>query len=202
MEVRLSANRHKDRFKSIMQLLQKRYSSEKHFLRFYLLSSLTISAATKMERIAKFSECRTFRYSLKRVWNHSGSKVLFIGLNPSKADESVDDPTIRRCIKFAKEWGFGGLCMVNLFAFCTPDPSDLLKVKDPIGPENDIILKKLIAESDEIVLVWGNNGSFLERNKKILKQIKNPRCLKVNKNGAPSHPLYLKGDLKPIPYSV
>ncbi len=153
-----------------------------------------------MERTAFFSECRTYRYALKRVWNKSGPNVLFVGLNPSRANENSDDPTIRRCIKFAKYWNFGGLSIVNLFAFCSHDPKDLLTAEDPIGAKNDLILKKLLSKHDTIVLVWGNNGSFLKRNEKVLKLIKNPLCLKINKNGAPAHPLYLKGNLKPIPY--
>ncbi len=153
-----------------------------------------------MERSAIFSTCRTFRYTLSRSWNKKASMVLFIGLNPSRADETIDDPTIRRCIKFAKGWGFGGFYIANLFAFCSYDPKVLLKVKDPIGPKNDTILQNLILKSEDIVLIWGNNGNYLKRNEKVLKLIKNPLCLKINKNGSPTHPLYLKSGLKPIPY--
>jgi hypothetical protein len=155
-----------------------------------------------MERSAIFSRCRTFRYALERVWDSNGSRVLFIGLNPSKADENADDPTIRRCINFAKDWGFGSLCIVNLFAFCSYDPKELIKANDPVGPKNDFILKKYISESKKIVLAWGNHGDFLKRNEMILKLIQKPFCLKINKNGAPAHPLYLKGTLKLIPYTI
>ena len=154
-----------------------------------------------MKRTAIFSDCRTYRYALKRVWNKSRPNVLFIGLNPSRANETSDDPTIRRCIKYAEYWNFGGLSMVNLFAFCSHDPKELLAAEDPIGAKNDLIVKKLLAEHDAIVLVWGNNGSYLKRNETVLKLIKNPLCLKINKNGAPAHPLYLKSSLKPILYS-
>ena len=155
-----------------------------------------------MERSAIFSDCRTYRYTLKRVWNKSGPNVLFIGLNPSKADETIDDPTIRRCIKFARDWSFGSLSIVNLFAYCSHVPRDLLTAKDPIGPKNDLILKKLLAKHNKVVLVWGNNGSYMNRDEKVLKLIKNPFCLKINKNGAPAHPLYLKGNLKLIAYLI
>lgn len=155
-----------------------------------------------MQRTAEFSECRTFRYTLERIWDSAGPSVLFVGSNPSKANEESDDPTIRRCINFAKDWGFGGLCIVNLFAFCSHDPGKLLKAKDPIGPKNDKVLNEYISKSEKIILVWGNHGDFLKRNEKILKLIKNPSCLKINKNGAPAHPLYLKGTLKPIPYTI
>ena len=149
-----------------------------------------------MYRTAIFSECRTFRYSLGRIWDASGKMVLFIGLNPSYADETIDDPTIRRCIGFAKEWGFGGLSIVNLFAYCSHNPKELLKVKDPVGHENDKMLKKYISQSDKIILVWGNQGNYLKRNEKVLKLIKKPLCLKINKNGAPAHPFILERHFK------
>lgn len=155
-----------------------------------------------MKCSAIFSECRKYRYALCRTWDESGDLVLFIGLNPSRADETHDDPTIRRCINFAKDWGFGGICIVNLFAFCSNDPKALFMAKDPIGPENDSILKKYISKFDQIIIVWGNHGQYLKRNENILKLIKKPSCLKINKNGAPSHPLYLKATLKPIPYTI
>jgi len=153
-----------------------------------------------MERSACFSECREYRYTLHREWDSGAPFVLFIGLNPSKADEKKDDPTIRRCISFSKDWGYGGLTIVNLFAYCSHDPNELFKTIDPIGPKNDSIIKKYISKAEKIILIWGNHGDFLKRNEKILKLIKKPFCLKINKNGSPAHPLYLKAILKPVPY--
>ena len=154
-----------------------------------------------MKGFAEFSKCKNYRYSLGRQWDSFLPRVLFVGLNPSRADENSDDPTIRRCINFAKAWGYGGLCIVNLFAFCTHDPKELFKAKNPIGPKNDSMIKKRIANFEKVILIWGNHGSFLKRNESILKLIKKPFCLKINKKGAPAHPLYLKGTLKPIPYN-
>ena len=125
---------------------------------------------------------------------------LFIGLKPSRADEKKDDPTIRRCISFSKNWGYGGLTIVNLFAYSSHEPNELFKANDPIGPKNDSIIKKNISKAEKIILIWGSYGGFLKRNEKILKLIKKPFCLKINKNGSPAHPLYLKGTLKPILY--
>ena len=155
-----------------------------------------------MNSSATFSRCRAFRYELNRIWDISKPKVLFIGLNPSKAKETDDDPTIRRCIKFANSWGFGGLSIVNLFAFCTHDPNELFKAIAPIGPKNDKTIKNHLAKYENVILVWGNHGNYLKRNEEVLKLIKNPLCLKINKNGSPAHPLYLKSDLIPIPYTI
>jgi hypothetical protein len=77
------------------------------------------------------------------VWDESKAYALFIGLNPSTADEKEDDPTIKRCINYSKKWGYGGLCMVNLFAFRATDPSDLKAFHEPIGLENDKWIKRL-----------------------------------------------------------
>ena len=90
-----------------------------------------------MLRSAAFSPCRRYRYCLSRVWNPKLPSVMFVGLNPSTADEQEDDPTVRRCIGFARNWNFGGLILVNLFAYRSTDPADLLRVDDPVGPGND-----------------------------------------------------------------
>ena len=122
---------------------------------------------------------------------------MFIGLNPSTADETEDDPTIRRCIGFAKDWGFGGLCMVNLFAYRATDPGDMMSSEDPVGPENDIWLKKLPADAGIIVAAWSNGGSYLGRSKEIVRMLPNLKCLKMNKSGEPAHPLYLPSSATP-----
>jgi hypothetical protein len=90
-----------------------------------------------MLRAAVFSRCRTYRYSLIRVWNPDLSRVAFVGLNPSTADEQADDPIVRRCVGFARRWNFGGLMLVNLFAYRSTNPAGLLAADDPIGPAND-----------------------------------------------------------------
>ena len=93
---------------------------------------------------AIISDCQKYRYALWRNWDLSKDKVMFIGLNPSTADHIEDDPTIRRCIGFAKSWGYGGLYMMNLFSYRTSNPSKLKNVKDPIGnPDNDEWIAKL-----------------------------------------------------------
>ena len=90
-----------------------------------------------IKKSAVFSTCRKYRYSLTRSWNLTENYVLFIGLNPSIADETIDDPTLTRCINFAKDWGYSGLIMVNLFAYMSTYPIELKKTKLPIGKENN-----------------------------------------------------------------
>ena len=124
-----------------------------------------------MKSSALFSECRTYRYNLWRIWDESLDSILFIGLNPSKADESYNDPTINRCINFAKKWGYGGLCMANLFAYRATQPRIMMLADDPIGPENDQILFDLVSKAKIVVAAWGNHGSFMGRSAHIARSI-------------------------------
>ncbi len=99
-----------------------------------------------MQTGAELSPCKAYRYALWRRWSDA-PPVLFVMLNPSTADESQDDPTIRRCISFAKQWGHGGIIVGNLFAFRSPYPNDLQTAADPIGPENNLWLERLAKQS-------------------------------------------------------
>ena len=148
---------------------------------------------------AKFSACRKYRYALWRTWDESKPYAMIIGLNPSTADENENAPTITRCINFAKSWGYGGVCVTNLFAFRATVPSDMKASNDPIGTENDAWLYKLAKEAAIIVAAWGNDGSYLNRSGAIMGVLQNLHYIKMNKSGEPAHPLYLKVDLKPIP---
>ena len=150
---------------------------------------------------ATFSSCRKYRYSLSRIWDKEKKYVLFIGLNPSTADEEADDPTIRRCVNYAKNWGYGGFMMVNLFAYRTTLPSNLIKVKYPVGTENDKYIVKLSKKADITVAAWGNNGNLYSRDKQVLNLVSRLMCLKINKSGQPAHPLYLKKGLKLTKFS-
>jgi hypothetical protein len=96
-----------------------------------------------LESSAVFSTCRRYRYVLRRIWDRSTPPAMFVGLNPSTADEVKDDPTVRRCIGYAKRWGFGGLIMTNIFAFRSTDPNALVELDDPVGPRNDAWLRRL-----------------------------------------------------------
>ena len=147
---------------------------------------------------AHFSKDRIYRYALWRTWDESKPKVLFVGLNPSTADEVQDDPTIRRCIRYSKDWGYGGYIMGNIFAYRSTNPKKLLDIDDPIGSKNDYWLKKLNKEASLTIGAWGNHGKILDRGSQINQMFKTFHCLKITKEGFPSHPLYLSSKLKPI----
>lgn len=153
-----------------------------------------------MEKSAILSADRKYRYVLTRIWDETKPTVVFIGLNPSTADEEVDDKTIRKCIGYAKRWGYGKLIMVNLFAFRSTDPSMLKRVEDPVGPDNDSYIQKCVSESNLVIACWGNHGKLLNRDKVLMDSLLNLVCLKRNKNGTPHHPLYLSKDITPMPY--
>ncbi len=150
---------------------------------------------------AKFSKDRIYRYALWRVWDNSLPKLLFIGLNPSTADEINDDPTMRRCIRFSKDLGYGGFIMGNIFAYRSTDPKKLREIKNPIGSRNNFWLKKLHKEAGNTIAAWGTHGEYLNRGDDVVKLLGSLDCLRITKEGFPSHPLYLPSNLKPIKYS-
>ena len=150
---------------------------------------------------ATISDCRKYRYALSRTWDDKKKTVLFIALNPSTADEINDDPTIRRCINYAKKWGYGSILVANLFAYRTTNPEKLRYVKNPVGNDNDQHIIKLSKKANLIVAAWGNEGSLFNRDKEVARLIPNLMCLKVNKSGQPTHPLYQKKDKELIRFN-
>jgi hypothetical protein len=140
---------------------------------------------------AAISNCGQYRYQLRRTWS-SGPECTFIMLNPSTADASEDDPTIRRCISFAKRERCGSLLVVNLFAFRATKPEDMAKAIDPAGPENPRYLDDAL-KNETAIAAWGAHW-MAERAGKSLAQKYNLLCLGKTKSGAPRHPLYVKGD--------
>ncbi|WP_425164687.1 DUF1643 domain-containing protein [Delftia lacustris] len=150
---------------------------------------------------AVISEDGQYRYFLSRTWNTEGKIVAIVGLNPSIADASIDDPTIRRCCRFARDWGGGALWMVNLFAYRSTDPKFLANANDPVGPENDYWLEKAATHADILVAAWGNGGILMDRAHKIKRKFQGKLlALRITKNGMPGHPLYIKAETRPIPY--
>lgn len=154
----------------------------------------------KLMRSAKISDCQQYRYELRRVWDDEKPLVLFIGLNPSTADAELDDNTSRVCMNYAKRWGFGGLLLGNLFSFRSTDPSALSAVADPVGPDNDVWLKRLQAEANLVICAWSAAGGYRNRDEEVLGFLENPHCLTKLKSGYPGHPLYKSADLQPVPY--
>jgi hypothetical protein len=163
---------------------------------------VTKIAEGDIARSAEISPCGLYRYSLARWWGQS-RPVNFVMLNPSVADSTIDDPTIRRCMAFAEAWGYGGLLVTNLFALRSTDPGALKRARDPIGPENDRRIVEVAKASDLTVAAWGNHGKLYGRDAIVLRMLREagiaPRCLRVSAAGQPFHPLYLPGHLRPRP---
>ena len=147
---------------------------------------------------------RRFRYALWRFWQPSGDKLLFIGLNPSTANDIQDDPTIRRLVGFAKAWGFGGLFAGNLFSLVTANPDVLWHSPSPEQPNgpNDTAIKCMRKLSTKVMVGWGNEGRFAgSRPRELLAVLGEPvYCLKTTNMGEPSHPLYLPASSQLVPY--
>lgn len=160
-----------------------------------------MATTSSLLRGALSSPCRRYRYILTRQWEIGPHDyAVFIGLNPSTADEFDDDPTIRRCIGFAKSWGMGGMAMLNLFAFRATLPSTIMAVTDPIGPENDLHIIETCRAAMFVVACWGKYGAHRGRAAAVHALVPELCCLARNKDGSPGHPLYLKKILTPIPW--
>ena len=147
-----------------------------------------------MIRRAEFSIDKKERYSLKREWDKSKNKILYIMLNPSLADDKNDDPTIRRLINFTKKFNSGGFLVGNIFTTITTNPKELDKSKG-ISDKNFEELIKLINKVDQIVYAWGDN---IEEPQLLKELVLNPKCFGKNLNGSPKHPLYLPSETKLI----
>ena len=150
-----------------------------------------------MNTTALLSEDKLYRYQLLRVWDETLPRVLFVMLNPSTADATKDDPSIRRVISFAKSWGYGGVYVGNLFAFRSTDPKGLKYVKDPIGENNIQHIQTMVGLVDKIIYAWGNNQ---KEPKWLSEMVPTPYCIDISKKGVPKHPLYLKKDTHPKLY--
>ena len=160
-----------------------------------------------------FSPCRRYRYGWELTWNTTLPPCAFIGLNPSTADEEGPDPTVRRCINYAKAWGYGGLVMLNLFGFRATDRNAMTRhaapISDSFAPRaNDQHLRRTVKRihrnSGIVVAAWGNDGGHLNRSAAVRTLLAplSLRCLSLTKTGEPGHPLYLKGDLQPVRWGL
>lgn len=122
-------------------------------------------------RGALISDDGVYRYRLHRTWDSAKPTVAFLMLNPSTADATEDDPTIRRCIGFAKEWGYGTLIVGNLFALRSTDPERLTEHPEPVGPENDAHLMSICGAADQTIAAWGTRGSFGSRGYEVVEML-------------------------------
>lgn len=154
-----------------------------------------------------------YRYHLARTWNKGDGTVTFIMLNPSTADADRDDPTIKKCIKFARAWGYGAIMVGNLYAFRATDPKEMLAAADPVGPENDKFLTHMAltaARKGELLVgAWGANArSDRVAAVRALPGMHRLLALSLTKSGQPGHPLFLPSgsypafalpDCQPVP---
>ena len=157
--------------------------------------------AEQHSEIATFSPCRKYRYTLWRTWprmlGHLPGYVNFICLNPSTADETTDDNTIRKCVKFAKAWGYGAMCVTNLFAWRSTNRQVLKTLFDPIGPENDWHLVNIANNADLVVAAWSQDGGLFARSAYVRSMVEKPiHILRMGKS-EPWHPLYLPDITRP-----
>jgi hypothetical protein len=148
-----------------------------------------------------------YRYLLWRIWDASLPCALWILLNPSRADERRDDPTLRRCKAFTASWGFGGLEIVNLFALRTPYPRDLCQVADPVGAANDRHSIAAAKRATCIILAWGAHGGYRQRDQAVLALLAAhtdlaPCCLGMTRSNSPRHPLYVAGNKRPSAFTA
>ncbi|WP_439150031.1 DUF1643 domain-containing protein [Sulfitobacter sp.] len=150
---------------------------------------------------AVYSDCETYRYSLTRVWETSGKRLLFVMLNPSKATEVDNDPTVERCERRARALGFGAFQVTNIFAFRETNPKLMRQADDPVGPDNDQILREGVAWADVVIAAWGTHGAHLGRGTEVaqfLRRLDAPlHHLGLSIAGHPKHPLYISYSRQP-----
>lgn len=156
---------------------------------------------------AAISPCGQYRYALTRGWGQD-PRAIFIMLNPSTADATVDDPTIRRCKAFAREWGCGALTVVNLYAWRATSPDELkVSGRDIVGPDNDAAIIAAVTAASRngwpVVAAWGANAKPARTGQvagivEVLGVVL--KCLGTTKAGHPRHPLYVKGGIPLVAY--
>lgn len=144
---------------------------------------------------AIYSDCERYRYSLTRIWDPHGRKVLFVMLNPSTATEVQNDPTVERCERRARTLGYGSFQVTNIFAWRDTDPRNMRAASDPVGPENDQAILDGTAWADDIVAAWGTHGAHLDRGPRVealLRDTGRPLFhLGLTQARHPKHPLYI-----------
>ena len=153
---------------------------------------------------AVYSECEKYRYALTRVWDANGRRLLYIMLNPSKATELANDPTIERCERRARALGYGGFRVCNLFALRETDPVRLKRARRPEGPDNAAQLTAAMTWTDDVLCAWGVHGAHRDQGAAVLRLLEtSPKArltLGLTKDGHPRHPLYVSYAVTPKPW--
>ncbi|WP_029458196.1 DUF1643 domain-containing protein [Solidesulfovibrio alcoholivorans] len=144
----------------------------------------------------------SYRYLLTRSWGGDPREICWIMLNPSVADATADDPTIRRVRGFSEAWSFGGFTVVNLFAGIQTDPTKICGICDPVGPENDDYIARAARGAQRIVCAWGAGCPWPHRPKAVIGMLLGAPlyCLGTTRGGSPRHPLYVRGDQGLVPF--
>lgn len=153
---------------------------------------------------AVISKCGQYRYRLDRDWIGDG-RAVWVMLNPSTADATLDDPTIRRCVGFTKSWGLGSLTVVNVFALRATDPKALRSHPDPVGPTNDAHIRAAIDRADIVIAAWGGSWPkpFANRVHRVGRMLAGrAHHLGLTSAGQPMHPLYRPSDSPVLPWKV
>ena len=152
---------------------------------------------------------REYRYTLSRTWAQGQPHAMFVMMNPSTADLTADDPSVAKCGRFARAWGYGGVYVGNTFAYRATDKKRLLEVKDPVGPENDFHLVAMAKSACVVVFAYGQPGhrTLRDRGLEVARLLVReagirPHALRLAKDGTPFHPLYLKESLLPTPWNL
>jgi hypothetical protein len=156
---------------------------------------------------AVFSDCERYRYQLREIWDAGKPLVLWLLMNPSVACTDYSDPTLRKTGKFARSWGYGGQLVGNVHAYRATDKKQLLKVADPVGPENDQMILTMATHAEIVVLAYGRPPSktLCHRGQQVMALLSNHQglCyLRRSRDGTPYHPLYLPSNLCPKPYDA
>lgn len=149
-----------------------------------------------LENDAVISDCGKYRYLLRRTWDHGKPRALIVMLNPSTADATLDDATIRSCVRLLTGHGYGSMEVVNVYGYRATDPDELAKQADPIGPHNAKTIEAAIHRCDVVICAWGAYPPARQHATAILNAVRAHRpalyCFGKTKAGAPKHPLYIK----------
>jgi len=162
-------------------------------------------AGERAKSKAVYSDCARYRYSLQRVWARGERRLLIVMLNPSKATEEVNDPTIERCERRTRALGYGAMGIVNLFGWRATHPRDLKRANDPVGPDNAAVLATSAKWADEILCAWGVHGDLMDQGRAMAAHLKRARkpllALGTTMAGHPRHPLYVSYAVKPVAWN-
>jgi len=164
----------------------------------------SVTKPAVVERWADISQDGLYRYRLGRRWDNALPECVFIVLNPSTADAAQDDPTIRRCMRFAPDLGCGSLLVGNLYAFRAMDPRDLFRAPEPTGgAKNNAVLTALMGRGEYVIAAWGNHGKLARVTEvATLPSARRLNALGTTKSGAPRHPLYVPSSVRPVEWRL